>query len=791
MLRKDRLVIFLAVTSLTLAIAGNTVVFSLVNGMLFRPLPYENPHEIYFLSEYLEKEPSDDILPTSEGNFADWHQRQDSFESLAAFRPGSLPWTPERGETQPLEAAFVSPGFFQLLGTSFESGRGFLEREAVEGNDHVVVVTRKFLSEQVGSSGNALNRTLTLREQPYQIVGILPADFEFLDPSIQVYLPLALDPANLDRGRRDVFAVGRLPDGASPERAEAELRTLMAQLRREHPNANQGYAVHTLNLRHEVPERQDRQLLYLLQGALLFVLLIACANVGNLFLARSLTRERELAVRMSFGAPRRRVQGQLLIENLAVAVLAGLLSLPLTWAGMQVMRNALTGQLPTAYIPVLDGRVLAFGLLVTLVAGLLFGAIPAFHATQIRLRDALQQGGRAASASRRHRRLSQSLVVAEIALSLVLLGGANGMIRSFQEMRSAEAGFSTDGLVTAQVHFSEASRDSGDQARQNQAGTLLRRLGALPGVSRVALADSMPQAPSLPSQAYAPGTRPPDPNQSPPRVDRMAVSPTFFETLGIEMQQGRALHRGDRGEAAQVCVINRDLAERHWAGRVPVGQYIHLGGDALRIVGVAETVRHTLSLTDSAPVVYVPWAGNPSGEVYVALRPATSPEQILEPMRREIRQLAPELTLSRLQTFDEYLQQFFVGGAILVSILGGFGLLALLLAALGTYGILSHSVAQQRHELGVRMAIGANRGSVFRRILLQAGKIAGLGLALGIPGSFAVTWLISKSLAGTVEVHATAPLEVAFLLLLVALLAAALPAYRASRLNPAETLRQE
>ncbi|MDY7092114.1 MAG: ABC transporter permease [Acidobacteriota bacterium] len=788
-LRKNLFVTLFIAGSLALAIAGNTVTFSLINGVLYRPLPYEEPERLYLLGEHAVERPELGVSPASALNFLDWRERQSSFTELAGFQPGSAGWTGDDGVPEAVSVVSVSPELFPLVGVAPGLGRFFEAREVTEGREKLLVASYRFWEQRLGADPEAVGTELRLDGELFQLVGVLPEGFEVLDPTVQLWRPMVLDRSELDRSQRTMLVLGRLAPGVEREQARQEMEAITAALAEEHPDANRGYAVSLTNLRHDIPDDTDRQLFALLQGALLAVLLIACANIANLLLARSQRRERELALRTSLGAGRGRIARQLLTESLVLAALGGLAGLALSYLGVSVIAKAMAPRLPSFMVPVVDGRVLLFTLAVTALAGLLCGLAPILQTRRLNLVSALKEGGRG-SGSRR-RLMANGLVVAEIALALVLLGGASVLVRSMLDLQNRDPGFASDNLLVFNLRLPEAAYPD-DEAVVRGVETLDERLTAIPGVASVTTSDQPARTPFMSEDTLKIDGEELGEGQAQPRATWMVADGGFDTTVGLELLEGRWLQATDRADTPSVVVINRSLADRHWPAGDAVGRRLTLLGRSREVVGVVASVRHGFFLDEGEqPTLYVPLGQESRRNIYFTLRTDVPPYSAAESVRTAVAEVDSRLAVAQLQSLDDYVAQFFVGARIFTSLLGGFGVLALFLAALGTYGVLAYSVAQRRHELGVRMAIGARRGQVVGLVTRQGLKLAVLGLILGVPGVIGVTRLIGSTMAGFVGIRPMTVVAVGLVLLAVTVLASLLPARRAASVDPLEALRAE
>lgn len=794
-LRKNIGVTLLATGSLALAIAGNTTVFSMVNGFLYRPLPYEEPHRLALIGERALDLPTGQLNPASMANFLDLQERQSSFQGLGAFRGTALSLDRGEGRPEQLSAAAVSIGFFELLGSSPLFGRTFLPEEEIPGNHRVALLSHDFWIKNYGDRRDLQGETLQLNGEPYDIIGVLAADFEFLAPNIQIYTPLAIDRANLKRHQRDLLVMGRMKDGITDAQADAEMAALMVQLAKEYPESNRGYTIDVLNLREEIPDPRNALFFNLIQGALLFVLLIACANIANLLLARSQRREREIAIRTCMGAKRGRIIRQLFTESLVMALIAGSLGMLLSLGGIKLMNKAFSAFAPSFWLPVIDNRVLAFNLAVTLLGGLLFGLAPVIQTSRFNLLSSLKDGTQAATTGRGKRWVANALVVGELALALVFLAGASVMLQTFETMQNSDPGFETKNILDATIGL-PATRYTSDEELVTAASRLRDQVSGLPGVQAVTVSNINARTVFLPRDVFSIEGRPEAPDQSPPRAIWVTASPGYFEAFGFPVQRGRSFDDSDRRNSASIALINQSLAERYWPDEDPLGRRISLLGQTREIVGVVADVQHGLAINaDLAPVIYIPWDQQPTPGFVMSLHgPKDGTNSIAgleENLREELQTFDRDLSVTQLKTLDAFIDQFWVGQKVFSLILTGFGALALFLAAIGTYGVLAYSVVQRTHEIGVRMAIGADRGKVVRMITGQGLALAALGMLIGIPLILWVNKAIASIFENFVPVETGSIALVALVLALVTGVASLLPALRAASVDPIEALRTE
>jgi putative ABC transport system permease protein len=786
-----------AVFTLALGIGANTAIFSVVNAVLLRPLPYRDAERIVAIQEL---DPQGSRIQVTSANFLDWRAQNTVFAQLAAIRHKQSNLAND-GQAERIETAITSANFFDVFGVRPQAGRLFLPADEQAGHAPVVVLSHKLWQRRFGGAASVIGRPLTLDGRSYEVIGVAPAGFQYPDKTELWFPPLRLAPevnetadVTQTRGFGYLSAVARLNPAVSLERAKAEMETITARLRKQYPETNNNRFNRVVPLQtHLVGEASGS--LWLLFGAVGCVLLIACANVANLLLARATTRRRELAVRAALGATRGRVMRQLLTESLSLALAGGLLGLLLAGWGV----DALTRLLPTNYPRLdeiaLDLPALGFALLASLATAAIFGLAPAWQSAQIELQEALKESARGSAGSRRNR-LRGALVAAEVALSLALLVGAGLLFRSFLRLQSVNAGFDAVGVLTMRLapsgtNFREDPQYIGFYQK------LSEKIAAIAGVEAVGAINTLPLSKG-PTFDFRVEGRPETPRDQWHGANYRNVTPDYFRVMKIPIAQGRAFTERDNESSPPVVIINQAAAARDFAGQNPVGKRINFGGRDRsgqpiwhEIVGVAADVRNMELQHETEPEIYTAaWQDAFAGMTFV-IRASVEPAGLGTAVREAVREVDPAQPVSDLRAMETVVGETVTQERFNLTLLGLFGGLALLLSAAGVYGVTSYTVAQRSQEIGIRKALGAQSSDVLRLVIRQGMAVVLLGIVIGLVIALAATHAMKGLLFG---VSATDPLTfavIALSLISVALLACWIPALRASKVDPMVALRFE
>ena len=719
---------------------------------------------------------------------------------MGAFANASPILTGGDGDPERLPGAAVIGDFFTVLGVEPALGRKFLLEENEQGKNRVVILSHELWQRRFGGDPKVIGQQIAVSGNPHIIIGVLPAGFQDPVPAarkaVQLWLPLGVSD-NMRNSRRSDFlhVVARLKPGTTIEQAGAEMKGIMARLEKQYPDTNTAWSVIVQSL-HETLTGDIRPALLLLLGAVAFLLLIACANVANLLLARASSRQREISIRAALGASRGRVIRQLLTENVMLSLAGGTLGLLFAVWGMHALLALSPGNIPRLDSIGIDREVLFFTLGVSLITGLIFGLAPALTASKPNLNDTLKEGGRSAAEGAGGRRLRNGLAVAEIALSLVLLVGAGLLIRSFVLLQQVNPGFNPRHLLSVDLSLPMAKYAENQQAVQFF-DQLLAALGQQPGIEAVAISTDLPLGGNVDFLAFSVEGRPLAPTDRTPDAEVRIISPEYFRTLQIPLRSGRMLTDRDTSEVPDAVVINETLARKYFPGEDPLGKRITFGDpqaadvEWFSVVGVVGDVRGTRLSDEPYAQLYTSYRQTPRRAATLIVRTAGEPTRMLNSVREQIWALDRQQPLYNVRTVDQVLAQAVARprfNMLLISILAG---VALVLASVGIYGVISYSVTQRTHELGVRMALGATAADVLKLVIGQGMLLAGIGLGVGLVAAFAVTRIMASLLFGVSASDPLTYLGLAALLGAIAFLACYIPARRATKVNPVTALRAE
>ncbi|HEY1403267.1 MAG TPA: ABC transporter permease, partial [Pyrinomonadaceae bacterium] len=755
-----------------------------VNTVLLRPLPYQTPDRLVWL---WETSPRNDIPKeaASYPNFNDWRQQNQNFEAVAGFANTTPSLTSKDGEPERLPGAAVLGDFFTVLGVEPLLGRKFIAEENEEGKHRVVILSHGLWQRQFGGDTRIIGQQISVNNGQYTIVGVMPPHFQHPNPEarrpVQLWLPLPIT-EGMRNGRRSDFlsVIARLKPNVSVEQASAEMTTIAARLEQQYPDTNSGWSVIVQPL-HQRFTGDVRPALLMLLGAVGFLLLIACANVANLLLARSSTRLKEIAIRTALGAGRGRIVRQLLTESIVLSLLGGALGLLVAFWGIDALLALSPGNIPRLESVGIDRQVLLFTLGISLVTGIVFGLAPALTVSNPNLNEMLKESGRSSSEGGRGRRLRNALAVAEIALSLVLLVGAGLLIKSFLRLQDVKPGFNPENLLAVELVL-PSTKYAENQQVVNFYDQLLQQLAGQPGVQGATVTSALPLGGGGDILAFFVEGRPRASTERVPDAEARIVSPDYFRTLQIPLRSGRLLDERDNEQSPRAVIISETLARKYFPGEDPVGKRITFGDPQspdvtwLNVVGVAGDVRQSGLHEEPYAQVYRSYRQSPRRALTVIVRTAGPPLGMLDMLHAQIRALDRQQPLYNARTAEQVLDQSIARprfNMLLITILAA---VAMILATVGIYGVISYMVTQRTHEIGIRMALGARPLDVLRMVLRQGLLIALLGVGSGLVAALALTRLLSSLLYDVRPTDVLTFASVSGLLTLVVLLACYIPA---------------
>lgn len=786
-----------ALLALGLGVGATAAIYTVVDAVLLEPLPYPEPDELVILIDS-NPEAGFPRFAASPPNYADWKEQARSFEAMAALSRANLVLNAPGADPERISGARVSDGFFAALGREPLHGRRFTPEEDLPGGEPVAILGHGLWTRRFGGDPGIVGRTVTVDGEARRVVGVMPEGFQF-PREVDLWLPLAIEIDPQQRGAHYLSVLARLEDGVDLAAAQAEMTGIAARLEEAYPDANAGWTVNVHGL-HDLMVEDIRPVLQVLGAAVLAVLLVVCANVANLLLVRAARREREMAVRTALGAGRGRLAVQLLTETLLLALGGGLLGLVVGVWGTRALVAMNADDIPRAGEIGLDPSVFFFTLAVALTAGLLAGLAPVVHSARADLQGSLKEGTSGAGEGSRARLLRRGLVLAEVAIAVVLLVAAGLLIRSLLGMSSISPGFEAEGVLTARVSLPEASYP-GDPEIEAFYRRLGERLDAIPGVESSGAGFPLALTGAGYFLSYYVEGRPEPPPQEVPSAGIRFVTPGYLETLKVPLLAGRGITEADRQGSRPVALVDRAMAERTWPGESPLGARITFSGvdaeeeDWMEVVGVVGNVRHADLGTDPEAQIYLPMAQAPFDTATLLLRTTGDPEALTTAVRDAVRAVDPSLPVFRVSTLEDVVSASLADQRFSATLLGVFAGLALVLASLGVYGVISYSVAQRSRELGLRMALGARRDGVLKLVIGQGMVLVVVGVGAGVVLSFVASFVASRLLRSLLhEVGTADPLTyvaVPAVLLAVGLLATLVPALRATRVDPIVALRTE
>jgi putative ABC transport system permease protein len=784
---------FTAVIILTLAlgIGATTAIFSVVNVILLRPLPYDNPDQLVIV---WGTQPQLDKAPFSPADFLDVKRRNHVFDRIAAYQAASFNLTGTSDAVR-LRGAMLSPDIMPMLGINVAAGRGFLPEEEKPGNNQVVILSHGLWQRSFSSDPQVVGQSITLNGKVYTVVGILPADSQFLGWA-ELWVPMAFSAEQESlRDTHSLNVMARLKPGVSLEQAQSEMTSIATQLQQEYPESNSGNGVRLVPLREQIVG-DIRPILLVLLGVVGCVLLIACANVANLLLSKAAMRQKEIGIRIALGASRWQVIRQLLNESVILSLAGGILGLLIAYLGVRLLIAFGPANIPRLKEVGLDTRVLGFTLLLSLVTSIIFGLVPALQASRPDINESLKEGGRSSSArgvyNQRHRML---LVIAEVALALVLSIGAGLMVRSFLSIQKINPGFNPQNVLSMRIALPEAKYPE-DRQRVAFYQQALEGVRNLPGVLSAGAITDLPLSGPGSSTTFSIRELPSD--DANPLTEYRVITPDYLRAMNIPLLRGRSFNETDEEKHQGVVIINETLARRFFPNQDPLGKHLALSGppDEREIVGVVSDVKDYGLDAEVKPEVYIPYSQ--SGQPYaqysaltLVVRTSSNPASLTGAVRGVVRSIDKDQPIYNIKTMQDVLSESVAQRLFNMFLIGIFAVVALILAAVGIYGVIAYSVAQRTHEIGVRMALGAQPFDVVKLVIGQGMFQALMGVVIGLVGAFALTRVIASLLYGISPLDPATFTGLSILLMIVALMACYIPARRAARINPIIALREE
>ena len=779
----------IALVALALGIGANTAIFSLVNAVLLRPLPFPEPDRLVWVFGNIRNGPN--RASVSPLDFLDYRNQNKTFEQFAASYSMTLPATlTGGGEPERLQASSVSGNYFQTFGVAPAMGRGFTVENEKPGQDQVTVLSHELWQARFGGDPSIVNKTIVLNGKACEVIGVMGEGVSF-PQTADLWLPMNLDADPSDKTRFSHFLrpVGRLKAGITLDQAQADVDIIAAQLDQQFPESNEGFSLRLVPLREQLVGG-SRTTVLVLFGAVAFVLLIACANVANLLLVRAAARQKEIALRTALGASRWRIVRQMITESLLLAIFGGALGAFLATWGVQLLVKLSQNSIPPTVQVKIDATVLGFTLLISVVTGVLFGLAPAFRTADINLIDALKEGMRSEGQGALRGRTRSALVILESAVAVVLLIGAGLLIRSLVALQNVNPGFDARNVLTARVELSRFKYDSPDKAAAFFQ-ELETRVSDMPGVEVAGMVSELPLSGQANDMPFTVEGRPPVTRDQMPLADFRRVNQNYLSAMRIPLLRGRQFTEQEVRQGDKVLIVSKQLVDTVFPNEDALGKRLITGfkGEPYEIVGIAGDLLHNSLGGPPTPAMYFPM--RQTGRMNLVVRTKGEPLSIAGSLRNAVHAIDPDQPVSAMRPMTEWVDSSVTQSRYLTTLFGLFAALAMILAATGIYGVMSYTVAQRTHEIGVRMALGARRADVLKLVVGQGMLLTAIGVALGLLGAFGLTRVMASLLFGVTTKDPMTFTVVAALLLAVAFLACFVPARRATKVDPLVALRYE